>query len=65
MTQLAGRIISRVMDASKSEPVSPEPLYCPSCEKEVAQPLRCGDCGALICNRCGSPLEQIDELGIG
>lgn len=42
-----------------------EPFYCPSCEAEVADPLVCGDCGAVICRRCGTPLEKIDELGIG
>jgi len=25
----------------------------------------CGDCGAVICRKCGTPLEKIDELGIG
>jgi hypothetical protein len=42
-----------------------EPLYCPVCKAEVLDPLVCGDCGAVICRRCGTPLEKIDELGIG
>ncbi len=42
-----------------------EPLYCPKCEAEVSDPLVCGDCGAVICRQCGTPLEKIDELGIG
>jgi hypothetical protein len=42
-----------------------EPLYCPACEAEVIDPLVCGDCGAVICRKCGTPLEKIDELGIG
>jgi methionyl-tRNA synthetase len=42
-----------------------ESLYCPACQAEVADPLVCGDCGAVICRRCGTPLEKIDELGIG
>jgi len=25
----------------------------------------CGDCSAIICRICGTPLEKIDELGIG
>jgi len=25
----------------------------------------CGDCTAIICRRCGTPLERVDELGIG
>jgi hypothetical protein len=47
----------------------PEPatgsLYCPNCAKEVNDPLTCGDCSAVICRRCGTPLESPDELGIG
>ncbi len=40
-------------------------LYCPVCKAEVSDPLVCGDCGAVICRKCGTPLEKIDELGIG
>jgi hypothetical protein len=40
-------------------------FYCPSCAQPVSDPLACGDCGSLICRRCGTPLEQVDELGIG
>ena len=40
-------------------------FYCPRCDRPVENPLRCGDCGSLICRECGSPLEQADELGIG
>jgi len=43
----------------------PELLYCPKCAQEVADPLTCGDCSAVICRRCGTPLESPDELGIG
>jgi hypothetical protein len=42
-----------------------ELLYCPNCAKEVADPLTCGDCSAVICRTCGTPLESSDELGIG
>jgi hypothetical protein len=45
----------------KSEPA----LYCPICALEVDDPLACGDCSAVICRRCGTPLESSDELGIG
>ena len=31
----------------------------------VADPLACGDCSAIICRKCGTPLERVDELGIG
>ncbi|HVZ61214.1 MAG TPA: hypothetical protein VG892_10565 [Terriglobales bacterium] len=40
-------------------------LYCPSCGKEAADPLTCGDCSAVICRVCGTPLESADELGMG
>jgi methionyl-tRNA synthetase len=40
-------------------------LYCPACQKAVADPLVCGDCSSVICRVCGTPLERIDELGIG
>jgi hypothetical protein len=40
-------------------------LYCPKCHVAVPDPLVCGDCSAIICRRCGTPLEQVDELGIG
>jgi len=43
----------------------PASLYCPNCAKEVNDPLTCGDCSAVICRRCGTPLESSDELGIG
>jgi hypothetical protein len=42
-----------------------ESQYCPVCAKEVEDPLTCGDCSAVICRRCGTPLESPDELGMG
>jgi hypothetical protein len=39
--------------------------YCPICRKAVANPLICGDCAALICRDCGTPLENIDEMATG
>jgi hypothetical protein len=39
--------------------------YCPRCQKPVPDPLACGDCSAIICRQCGTPLERVDELGIG
>ena len=36
-----------------------------SARTAVTDPLVCGDCSAVICRRCGTPLERIDELGIG
>ena len=43
----------------------PEALYCPQCGCEVEDPLTCGDCSAVICRVCGTPLESPDELGMG
>ena len=42
-----------------------EALYCPECETVCDQPLVCGDCQSVICNRCGTVLEKVDDLGIG
>ena len=50
---------------SEDQHSEPAEFYCPQCDRPVAQPLRCGDCGSLICRECGRPLEQADELGIG
>ncbi len=48
------------------QPTLREPeFYCPRCRKPVAEPLVCGDCAAWICRDCGTPIERIDELGIG
>ena len=51
-------------------PAHPRPMetpefYCPTCAKPVPDPLVCGDCHAVICRQCGTPLERIDDLGIG
>ncbi len=51
------------MDEGKRE--SKAALYCPQCSREVTDPLTCGDCSAVICRVCGTPLESSDELGIG
>ncbi|MCC6858336.1 MAG: hypothetical protein IT158_07240 [Bryobacterales bacterium] len=40
-------------------------FYCPACRQPVAAPLMCGDCHSLICRQCGTPLEAVDELGMG
>jgi hypothetical protein len=40
-------------------------LYCPVCSREVDDPLTCGDCSAVICRACGTPLEMPEDLGIG
>ncbi len=51
------------MEEKKRE--SQSALYCPQCAREVSDPLTCGDCSAVICRVCGTPLESSDELGIG
>ena len=50
---------------SQAEASDIPPLYCPKCAKEVDDPLVCGDCSAVICRRCGSPLEAAEDLGMG
>jgi hypothetical protein len=40
-------------------------LYCPTCAREVDDPLSCGDCSAVICRVCGTPLESPDDLAMG
>jgi hypothetical protein len=53
--------------APKTAPDKPPGVvfYCPVCAVEVSDPLTCGDCSAVICRRCGTPLESSDELGMG
>jgi hypothetical protein len=55
------------MASNLQPPAEPEPelLYCPKCAVEISDPLTCGDCSAVICRRCGTPLESADELGMG
>lgn len=52
------------MAEQQEQQPAPE-LYCPKCEKPVSEPLVCGDCAALICRDCGTPLEAADELALG
>ena len=47
------------------EPEQNADYYCPKCGRPVPEPLVCGDCLSLICRDCGTPLERVDELGIG
>jgi hypothetical protein len=54
------------------KPQAPQPgadaaalLYCPTCARPVEDPLTCGDCSAVICRVCGTPLESPDELAMG
>jgi len=52
-------------EAERDSRASAAMLYCPRCAREVTDPLTCGDCSAVICRRCGTPLESPDELGMG
>ena len=49
---------------AKPDQAAPD-FYCPTCERPVTDPLVCGDCRAVICRVCGTPLERVDDLGIG
>ena len=40
-------------------------VWCPVCARSVDDPLVCGDCSAVICRACGTPLESPDELAFG
>jgi len=53
-------------DPSCDKPGKPAAsLYCPNCAREADDPLTCGDCSAVICRVCGTPLEMAEDLGIG
>ncbi len=53
-------------ETPRNEPPEPRPAYyCGRCAAPVNDPLVCGDCTAVICRTCGSPLELADELGMG
>jgi hypothetical protein len=49
----------------EARPQADAEYYCPKCNAAVSDPLVCGDCAAIVCRRCGTPLERIDDLGIG
>jgi uncharacterized paraquat-inducible protein A len=49
----------------EAQPKADAEFYCPKCDAPVSDPLVCGDCGSIICRRCGASLERIDDLGIG
>jgi hypothetical protein len=52
-------------EPSNPKQAAPEALYCPTCAVEVTDPLTCGDCSAVICRICGTPLESAADLGMG
>src|ERR1700757_3994184 len=55
--------------ASKPPATQPQPpattdLWCPTCARAVQDPLVCGDCSAVLCRVCGTPLESADALAL-
>ena len=63
-------MVQSLKPMAQTSPPSPENqqpslLYCPTCAREVDDPLTCGDCAAVICRVCGTPLEMPEDLGIG
>jgi hypothetical protein len=48
-----------------TESLNTTDFYCSKCNRPVTDPLVCGDCASLICRDCGTPLERVDELGMG
>lgn len=48
-----------------TKPEQSDQYYCPVCDKAITDPLVCGDCMAVICRKCGTPLERAEDLGIG
>jgi hypothetical protein len=60
-----GGFMSSPPEGASRSTLSAEVLYCPVCAVEIADPLTCGDCSAVICRRCGTPLESPDELAMG
>lgn len=53
------------MAEEKHADPQPAALWCPKCARPVKDPLTCGDCSAVICRICGTPLESADELAFG
>jgi hypothetical protein len=37
---------------------APEWAYCPNCNREVSDPLTCGECSSVICRLCGTALRM-------
>ena len=61
--------LKQPLDPPTPVPPSPVPstkdLWCPRCARAVQDPLVCGDCSAVLCRICGTPLESADELAFG
>jgi len=59
------KLMAQIPQAPTNGEQRPMTLYCPTCAREVEDPLTCGDCSAVICRLCGTPLEMPEDLGIG
>jgi len=53
------------INSQQAAPQSNDALYCPNCARQITDPLTCGDCSAVICRVCGTPLESSADLGMG
>ena len=62
---LGSKAMSSSLPPPPQGPDPTQPLWCPVCARPVADPLVCGDCSAVICRVCGTPLENPDELAFG
>jgi len=65
MLQFPERMAQAPQQPTNGESRPSSLFYCPTCAREVDDPLTCGDCAAVICRRCGTPLEMPEDLGIG
>jgi hypothetical protein len=63
------RFSKMLPDTNPVPAATPQPdqaqLWCATCARVVVDPLVCGDCSAVICRVCGTPLESSDELAFG
>jgi hypothetical protein len=47
---------------AQREAADPKLAYCPSCDREVDDPLTCGECSSVICRVCGTALRMPGDL---
>lgn len=62
---LENRMVEKIETESDESKKKQESLWCPTCGHAKDDPLVCGDCAAVICRICGTPLESPDELAFG
>jgi hypothetical protein len=43
---------------SEKEVAATAPFYCPTCNRDVDDPLTCGECSSTICRVCGTALRM-------